>query len=136
MVLALRNIGLALGVRATRFSVRSFGFRRTIAGMNRLPALLSDRRPDAAAVDRWARAIFQVGGSPYGASCLDRSVFLWFLMRQRGIDGRIRIGVAFSGDRIDGHAWVEHNGRVVNDAEDVADHFSVFEQDPAGIVFS
>ena len=62
-------------------------------------------------------------------------MFLWFLMRQRGLDGRVRIGVAFDDDRLDGHAWVELNGGVVNDNEDVADRFSTFDEDPTGIVF-
>ena len=85
---------------------------------------------------RWAETIRRVGGRPYGATCLDRSVFLWFLMRQRDLDGRIRIGVAFDDDRLDGHAWVELDGVVVNDEPDVADRFSVFDEDPTGIVFS
>ena len=96
----------------------------------------ASHRPDGAVAVRWADQIARVGGRPYGATCLDRSVFLWFLMSQRGLDAGIRIGVAFEGNRLDGHAWVELDGRVVNDKPDVADRFSVFDDDPAGMVFT
>ncbi len=97
---------------------------------------VAGRPADDSDVARWVRMIHRMGGRPYGASCLDRSVFLWFLMRQRGLDGRIRVGVAFDGGRLDGHAWVEHNGVVLNDTQDVGDRFPVFDGDPVGIVFS
>jgi hypothetical protein len=57
-------------------------------------------------------------------------------MRQRRLNGSIRIGVAFEDDKLQGHAWVEFNGTVVNDDADIAERFTVFEEDPIGIVFS
>lgn len=133
----LFDIGFALGVRATRFTLRRAGFRRTVSLLRSLPTPLGRRRPDAVSVRGWADRISAVGGSPYGATCLDRSIFLWALMRQRGLDGRLRIGVAFDADqRLDGHAWVEFGGRVVNDEPGVAERFAVFEEDPTGLVFS
>ncbi len=133
----LSGSGFAVGVRATRFALRRVGFRRTVSLLGSVPTPLGRRRPDPVSVRHWADRIAAVGGRPYGATCLDRSVFLWFLMRQRGLDGRIRIGVAFDPERrLDGHAWVEFEGRVVNDAPDVAQRFEVFDEDPIGLVFS
>ena len=43
---------------------------------------------------------------------------------------------AFDDNNLDGHAWVELDGRVVNDEPNIADHFTVFDEDPTGIVFS
>ncbi len=132
----LRTAGFAVGVRLTRLSLRLLGFRRTITVLRRLPAPRGDQVFETDDAARWATGIRSVGGRPYGATCLDRSVFLWFLMHQRGFDARIRIGVAFDDERLDGHAWVELDGRVVNDDPNIADRFSVFDEDPTGIVFS
>lgn len=133
---AVRSAGFAVGVRLTRLSLRLAGFRRTVAVLDRVPKSSRARPASADDAARWADRIRRNGGRPYGATCLDRSVFLWFLIRQRGLDPQIRIGVAFDGDRLDGHAWVELDGRVVNDDPNVADHFAVFDEDPTGIVFS
>ena len=135
MVAALSNTGYAVGLRLTRLSLRTVGFRRTVATMRSFPKPFASHRSDNAAAVKWADAIVKVGGRPYGATCLDRSVFLWFLMNQRGLEGRIRIGAAFDGDRLEGHAWVEVDGNVVNDAPDIAARFSVFDEDPTGMVF-
>ena len=132
----IRRSGFAIGVRLARLSLRTFGFARTVTILSRLPRPFSHRPADASAPTRWADDISTMSRRPYGATCLDRSVFLWFVMRQRGLDGQIRIGVAFDGDILDGHAWVELGGSVVNDDSDVADRFEVFDDDPIGIAFS
>ena len=84
---------------------------------------------------RWSETIDSVNGRPYNGTCLDRSVFLWFLMRLLHLDGDVRIGINFDGSKVEGHAWVEFDGVVVNDAPDVANAFAVFDGDPIGIVF-
>ncbi len=123
---------MGIGVRKTRFLLRTLGFARTIALMTVTPVVLTRRStPDP----RWVPEIARVSGSPYHASCLDRSVFLWFVLRQHGITGDIRIGVTRSDDGIDGHAWVEFDGAVINDSSDVSNRFVVFDEDPVGMVF-
>ena len=131
----LTLVGLAIATRLTRLSIRTLGFSATVRLMGRLPRMGRPAQPDAV-LDRLASDIASVSTSPYGASCLDRSVLLWFLMRQQHLDGEIRIGVVFTGDQLEGHAWVEHNGTVVNDDPDVATRFTVFDEDPVGIVFT
>lgn len=61
------------------------------------------------------------------ASCLVRSIALWWLLRRRGIPVEIRIGVRRQGERFEAHAWVEHFDCVLNDDADVADRFAPFE---------
>lgn len=136
MTIRLHSAGFAIGLRLTRLSLRVAGFRRTVTVLGGIPTPFAGGRPDADHVDQWVRTIDRTGGRPYGASCLDRSVFLWFLMRQRDLDGQIRIGVAFDDGHLDGHAWVESGGVVINDTQDVSDRFAVFDGDPVGIVFS
>ena len=122
----------ALGVWTTRFLLRTVGFNRTIQCMGNIPRIGDARnRPDP----KWPAEIAFVNGKPFGATCLDRSVFLWFLLHQHGIGGHLRIGVATNEQNIDGHAWVEHEGTVLNDKQDIATDYAVFDEDPAGIVF-
>lgn len=125
---AVRLTGLALGVRSTRALLRSAGFARTVRLLTRIPPM--GRRwsePDS----RLFIDIDRVSGPPYTATCLDRSVLAWMLLRQHRLDPSLRIGVALDADDLDGHAWVEWNGRVVNDEADVAERFAVFDDDPA-----
>ncbi len=85
---------------------------------------------------RWVAEIDKVAFRPRTPSCLDRSVFLWFVLRINGIEGELRIGVAPNADTIDGHAWVEHDDVVINDEPDIAQRFAVFDDDPIRLVFS
>jgi hypothetical protein len=51
---------------------------------------------------------------PFG-SCLERSVALWWRLRCRGIDCRIRFGGRGRGDGMEAHAWLELEGRSLSD---------------------
>ena len=64
---------------------------------------------------------------PGRPACLTRSVTLWWLLRRRGIDSEIRIGVRRADGRLEAHAWVELEGVVLNDAQDVGERFAAFE---------
>jgi hypothetical protein len=63
-------------------------------------------------------------------------VLLWFVLRIHGINGDLRIGIVPNIDTIDGHAWVELNSIVLNDVQDIAKHFAVFDGDPIDLAFS
>ena len=130
----LRLAVMWVGVRKTRFLLRTIGFASTIRLMRAMPSFYPSREgPDP----RWVLEIRRVSGSPYHGTCLDRSLLLWFVLLQHGLDGDLRIGVARSedGSGIDAHAWVEFDGLVLNDAPDVATRFAVFDEDPTGLVF-
>ena len=62
---------------------------------------------------------------PVRANCLERSLVLWALLRRRGIDSDLRIGARKHGERLEGHAWVEWDGVVLNDADDAQERFVV-----------
>jgi hypothetical protein len=53
--------------------------------------------------------------SPWPANCLQQSLTLGWLLRRRGIDSQLRIGVRKQGGRFEAHAWVEHEGVVLYD---------------------
>ncbi|MHB8525656.1 MAG: lasso peptide biosynthesis B2 protein [Candidatus Acidiferrales bacterium] len=60
-------------------------------------------------------------------NCLSKSITLWWLLRRRGIPVRLRLGARRTGDQFEAHAWVELDGRVINDSEDVRTRYSPFE---------
>ena len=81
-----------------------------------------------ATVDRWFRAadaapvsandiawaVNATGRRFPGTTCLSAAIVAYAMLRRRGRDPQLRIGVRHSRDRtLDAHAWVECGGRVV-----------------------
>ncbi len=58
--------------------------------------------------------------------CLTQSLVLWWFLRRQKIDGDLRIGVQPEGDRLEAHAWVEFQGVILNDDDDVHQRFAPF----------
>ena len=70
---------------------------------------------------------------PWPANCLQRSTVLWWLLRRRGVETDLRIGVrrrpgSTGGESLLFHAWVEHDGLVLNDAPDIRSRFATFDR--------
>ncbi|WP_254568520.1 lasso peptide biosynthesis B2 protein [Oscillatoria sp. HE19RPO] len=61
------------------------------------------------------------------ANCLKKSLVLWGLLRHQGIESELRIGVKKKSGNFAAHAWVEWQGFVLNDTQDVRDRFSMFD---------
>ena len=80
-----------------------------------------------------ARALASVQHfGPYRGACLSRSMALWAYLLEHGIESEIRIGSRITDGAYDGHAWVELDGRVLNDAADVADRYRPFDRAVGG----
>ena len=60
------------------------------------------------------------------ANCLQRSVTLWYLLRQQGFDPVLRIGVCKTPNKLEAHAWIELQGTVLNDRPDIGQTFTPF----------
>ena len=65
--------------------------------------------------------------SPWN-NCLKQSLVLWWLLRRQGIDSELRIGVKQEGGKLEAHAWVEYDGKVLNDSQDVRSRFTMFDR--------
>ena len=70
--------------------------------------------------------------SPIKGRCLSQSLVLWHLLKRRGFQGQLRIGVrkkdelrSFTTHNFDAHAWVEFQGEVLNERPDVHERFTV-----------
>jgi Transglutaminase-like superfamily len=61
-------------------------------------------------------------------NCLKQSLVLWVLLRVQGIASEIRIGVQREADLFCAHAWVEYQGRVLNDTTEVHQQFQAFDR--------
>ncbi len=59
------------------------------------------------------------------ARCLQRSLALCLWLEARGMSPALRIGVRKDGDRLGAHAWVECQGRVVNEGPMVEQEFAL-----------
>ena len=64
--------------------------------------------------------------SPFPATCLTRSLLLGWLLRRRGVQSQLCIGVRLTQGALNAHAWVECEGVPVNDRPDVGAQFASF----------
>jgi hypothetical protein len=125
LTVLLPLIGLALKV---------LGYRRTHDALGRaVPRRTSDPgcAPDESPAEtarRIARLVsIAARHGPYRASCLRQSLALWWLLRRRGVAADLRIGVRREQNQLQAHAWVEHDGEALNDAESVRSSYAAFD---------
>jgi hypothetical protein len=104
-------------LRAIRYH-RTHGLLKTIAALRRPRAVVADRALfDAITHDvAIAGALF-----PGRARCLEQSLVVWYLLRARHIDARIRFGIR--PDTVVAHAWVECDSAPVNETTEAIDRF-------------
>lgn len=112
-----------------------------VAGFNRLQAWLNRLTPQAPG-DTSPRSVQQVlrvavdsvnrvkRFSPLPGNCLSQSLALTRLLRRRGVGPALRLGVRFTGPTFEAHAWVEYNGRVLNDTQDVHTRYTPLVEKP------
>lgn len=62
----------------------------------------------------------------YRPNCLQQSLVLWSLLNRRNIASEIRFGARKEASELAAHAWVEFEGLVLNDADDVGQRFAPF----------
>ena len=67
------------------------------------------------------------GHGVYKATCLRRSLLVWWFLRREGIQSQIRFGVRMTGQRLEAHAWVECNGIVLNDSATVHQNYQALD---------
>ncbi len=115
---------MALLVPLLHISVRVFDYQRTRRWLaNHIPPGVP-RTPHTDSLDRWVTATTRVQAySPLPGNCLSRSLALWWMVRRAGVDATLQLGVSLAG-RFAAHAWVEANGQVLNDTQDVTTRYA------------
>ena len=115
------------------------GLGLRLLGVRRLQTLLSNcplRQPGGALEEKifpvaQRQARYVEVAARYGlyrATCLPRSLALWWLLRCHGLEANLRIGVKLVDKGLAAHAWVELQGQPLNEVPDVHQHFSAFAQ--------
>jgi hypothetical protein len=102
--------------------LRCIGFARLVKLIDKT---CESRRPRHSLVDveRAAGLVERVSRFyPFEATCLRKSLVLWWLLKRRGVPARLRLGVRTL-DGFEAHAWVECDGRPVFDG-DLAHRFA------------
>jgi len=113
-------------------SLKTVGLRRTQSWLTRnsLGPMVPPTEQTRANVRRAAQMVAAACRQlPPRSGCLPRTIVLWSLLRHRGIDSDVRIGVrADTEAEFQAHAWLEWNGEVINDAGDVARQYLPFDR--------
>jgi hypothetical protein len=130
-----RFLALAPSERRTFLSAMAllplFWIALRLLGLQRLQARLHRKpRPRQLALDdlkRLGAVVNSASRRVLGpANCLTRSLYLWWLLRRKGVYCQLRIGVRMTDDGLEAHAWVEHAGTPINDRHDVSAAFDAF----------
>jgi len=96
-------------VAAMRIALRT----TTFEAVRRLALRLEKPKASAASPERIAWAVEAAGRRIPGATCLAKALAARVMLGRRGLESRLKLGVAREGEGITAHAWVEHAGRVV-----------------------
>ena len=121
--------GLLLANALIGLSVKIWGFQSVLRVMDRVADLLTASRPEDVEtfVEQTRLGIKKVKRNPvFAGKCLSRSMLLHFILRRRGVDSVIRIGVNLTRQEFKAHAWVERHGRPVNARDDIGSKYSAF----------
>jgi hypothetical protein len=131
---------VALILPLTKIGLRLLGFRRWKELIEKfsMPAHLPQSLPDDLQCKTALRVVRAVRSAelhgPTNPNCLERSMTLWWILRRDGIEGELHIGARKEGGRLEAHAWVELNGRVLNDVTEVHRHYARFDAPIAATV--
>jgi hypothetical protein len=126
MMLALPSIAAAL---------RLFDYQRTRQWLERRSSRAGSRPADsgdfAAAQDLANLASIAGRHGAIKATCLRQSLLVYWLLRRRGLDPDIKLGVRKHDGVFDAHAWVELDGVALAQSDPVHQPFE-FKQGPEG----
>lgn len=122
-MIVLPAVGLAL--RWFRMN-RLFGCLRTLSGLRVRSTVAVDRQAEALRARRLLGAAARNG--LYAGNCLSRSATFWWLLRRRGVQSELRVGVRKQNGAFEAHAWVECDGIVLNDRTERLEDYAVFEK--------
>jgi hypothetical protein len=110
----------------TRLLVKWAAYRRlhdTLSRMIPVAPIPADPLAEATTISRLVSRA--ANRSPIPATCLSQSLALWLLLRRHGVEADICLGVRGGTAQPHGHAWVEYQGRPLNETVDVRSRFLV-----------
>jgi len=118
-------LGSVVILPVTYAGLELFGLKRLLTRMPHSPPVAEQVSDVPEQIRRYARLFSAVTRRcPLPLKCLGRAVALCWLLRLRGIDATIHIGVRKERNSLDAHAWVQFGDFVINDAEDVVQRYT------------
>lgn len=119
-------------VPALHVAVRIFDYRRTRLWLERRAQQRSTALPAPSAdLAAWRLANSRITRYSWvPGNCLSRSLALLYVLRSRGLDVHLHLGVSLAGGAFAAHAWVTHVGTVLNDTQDVSARYVPFTTPP------
>jgi Transglutaminase-like superfamily len=113
-------------------TLRAIGLRRCYRGLERLaPRAGGGLLTGSSACHRamrtgWLVRAASIHGLVQG-SCLAQSLTIWWLLRRQRVPAELRIGVRKRQGRLEAHAWMEYQSRVLSDEAGIGRRFSPFD---------
>ncbi|MGE0702603.1 MAG: lasso peptide biosynthesis B2 protein [Vicinamibacterales bacterium] len=121
----------------TRLALRVVGFKRCSAALQWLTPRKDQiaaewaAEDEATRVERAQRLLeLLIDWKPGTDDCLPRSLLLRWLLRQQGVESELRIGARKVHGEMQAHAWIEYQGRPLNEDDNVHDRYAAFDQHP------
>jgi Uncharacterised nucleotidyltransferase/Transglutaminase-like superfamily len=109
--------------------LKLWGFQRTYALLGKFlfsPAPSSFQIPETL---RTTNALLKIAIKYHQwATCLPRSLVLWYLLRCQGIAAELQIGTRFKDGGFQAHAWVEYQGTAIGDLQEAQHPFIAFDK--------
>jgi hypothetical protein len=118
----------------TAAALRTIGFRRWKLFLTKFTAQKNLNAPvtpeSLQSARRYGRMVKSAAdeGVVHG-KCLEQSLVLWWLLLRKHILAELRIGARQSDKGFEAHAWVEVQGNIVNDSNDVLSDYAPFKKD-------
>lgn len=111
-------------ILALKVSLRLYGFGRVMKWIRRrVESVPASAWLDLDAVKAAERAVATAGALyPGRALCLEQSLLLYYVLRRQGIAVSYCQGIM--SHPFQAHAWIEYQGRVINDIEEHARQFA------------
>jgi hypothetical protein len=110
----VRLIAMMLALPLIEAALRLFDYQRTQRWLERHSERAGSRRADpgdlSAAQDLAKLASIAGRHGAISATCLRQSLLLYWLLRRRGLDPQLKLGVRKHDSVFDAHAWVELEG--------------------------
>jgi Transglutaminase-like superfamily len=125
---------VAVLLPAISLSLKMRGFRATQQALQNFSISREKEEGSGQCVTDGERVKFAVrmvnAASRHGLgrwTCLERSLALWWLLRQEGIASSVRIGARKSDGKFEAHAWVEQEGVALNEPQQGHRHYATFD---------
>jgi Transglutaminase-like superfamily len=122
----------AIGLTATWAGLRLLGFKRwnefVVKRVGNAAEIRSARKLAALSANRiWQLEAAAARNLFFHTNCLEQSLVFWSILRCHGFGAELKIGARKEAGRFEAHAWVELDGRRLNDESDSHGNFVPFD---------